>query len=86
EENQGVWVAGIPVEALPAEDTAVWLTYDEGLNWEKFCDKLSEFLVSMSLFQILEGWQYVAVKEGVERTVLERVFQHWQELKGTCSQ
>ncbi|QHT70324.1 hypothetical protein GXP67_28560 [Rhodocytophaga rosea] len=55
EENQGVWVAGFQVEKLPAEDTSVWLTYDHGQSWEKFCDKLSEFLISMSFFRYWRG-------------------------------
>jgi hypothetical protein len=85
-ENQKVWIAGIPVDAFPVNEPSVWLTYDEGQNWEKFCDSLSEFLTSMSLFQILEKWPYIAIKEGVENSVMQRIILNWQELIGTCAQ
>lgn len=84
-ENQGVWIAGIPVEQLTMNGLSVTLSYDEGQTWEPFCESLSEFLTSMSFHQLLAGGKYQALKLETDPGLLNAIAGNWFELEGTCT-
>jgi hypothetical protein len=81
EENQGVVFWGIPIDRIREEDPAVFYTENRDIpNWELFQRQLSQFLITMLLWQGVMGEMNYS---GVGIALTENILSHtkdWQQI------